>query len=171
MSDIDSILGNKIPWKIVRFFIENPSIEVSQTEMIEKLKIAKMSAVKWLNILVESKFIVKKQIGRTNIYKLDRENSIVKQIKILFTMSVLLPKMPKIDGEIYLFGSSARGEDDEKSDIDILVIGKDRSIINKIQNANKKIKVIFFTQIDWSRISRDDAAFYERVEKDRIRLV
>jgi len=85
----------------------------------------------------------------------------------------LLPKLEilKYEGEIYLYGSEARGEGLEDSDLDILVIGRERAVINKIEAIDKRVKVSFFTPLEWAKIARDDPAFYERVERDKIRLV
>ena len=82
----------------------------------------------------------------------------------------------KYNIQIFLYGSAARGEDIENSDIDLLVIGKinkERLIpeIKKISNnIGREIKIIIFNTLEWSQLVRKDAPFYERVEKDKIRL-
>jgi predicted nucleotidyltransferase len=170
MIDSQSIFGNKICWKIIEFFIDNPSAEQSQTYIIERLGIAKLSAIKWLRYLEKNKLILIRQVGRTNLYRLNKESTIVKQTKVLYTLAKLVPKLPNVEADIYLYGSASRGEDDEKSDIDILVIGKDRSVIDKIKNIDQRIKTSLFSPTAWSQIAREDPAFYERVEKDRIKM-
>jgi predicted nucleotidyltransferase len=166
------ILGNKISLKVLFLFLENPRSEFYEKEIQQKLKVARGSIRKWLDLLKNKGFIYKVQRGRLNIYRLNSENPMVKQLKILYTISRLLSNFEKIKGEAeyYLYGSAARGEDAEDSDIDILVLGKDRSIIGKIKSINKKIKVSFFTPLEWARIAKEDPAFYERVERDKIRL-
>ncbi len=167
-----SLFGNRICWTIIVLFAENPREEVSQTSVIQTLHISKRSAIKWLRFLEKSRIVMKRGVGRTNLYKLNRSNTLVRQIKVLHTLSTLLPKVARLEGaELYLFGSAARGEDDEKSDIDILLIGPDRSGIEELRRIDRRIKVTAFTPLEWSRMAREDPAFYERVEKDRIPLV
>ena len=114
--------------------------------------------------------MLKRNIGRTNLYKLNRGSPVAKQIKILNTVSNLVSRIPRVNGDVYLFCSAARGEDDEKSDIDVLIIGSDSSVINTLGKINRRIKVTFFTSLKWSKMAREDSAFYERVEKDKIKL-
>jgi len=79
--------------------------------------------------------------------------------------------------EIYLYGSASRGEDTEKSDIDILIIGKTKrsEIVDFIENISKNIKkrisFTVFSPVEWSMMRKKDKAYYERIEKDKIRLI
>jgi len=64
----------------------------------------------------------------------------------------------------------------EDSDIDLLVLGKRSSeVIDALDKLGKKIdrkiKPTFYTELEWSQCARKDYAFYERVEKDKIRLI
>ncbi|MEW6222409.1 MAG: nucleotidyltransferase domain-containing protein [Candidatus Hadarchaeota archaeon] len=97
----------------------------------------------------------------------------MKQLKILSVVSELLPKLKRHEGrgEIYLYGSAARGEGFEDSDLDILVVGRERDVISEIGKIDKRIKVSFFTPLEWAKVAREDPAFYERVLQDKIRLV
>jgi len=164
--------------KIIQFFLDNSLQEFSQTEIIRKTRIAKGTAVTNLRLLVKDKIVHLKRIGVTNLYSLNRESNIVKELKKINT----LLKFDKINNlkeniEVYLFGSAARGENTENSDIDLLIIGKTekRKIHNFFERYSKKlgkpIKIQLFTAIDWSRMQRSDKAFFERVEKDKIKLL
>lgn len=125
------------------------------------------------NILKVVKF------GRVKIYSLNITNNFVKYLKLLDTLSLLsdIPKIAKrYNVKAYLYGSAARGEDVEDSDIDILIIGKIKKEqvirdINKTSSSiNRIMKVQVFSQQEWSQLARKDKAFYERVEKDKIEL-
>ena len=170
---LEDFLGSKVSVKILSLIIENPKSEFYEKEIQKKLKVARGSVIKWLHIFENKGLIFKTQRGKLNIYRLNSENPIVRQLKILNTVSKLLPyfEMLKNEAEIYLYGSASRGEDIEDSDIDILVIGKNREVIEKIKSADKKIKVSFFTPLEWAKIAKEDPTFYDRVEKDKIRLL
>jgi len=163
--------------KILDFFLDNPSGEFYESEIRKKLGIAKASSIRGLKTLVESQFLAKRTKGRITLYKLDTENVLMKELKKLKSIFLLVSEFKGIIGvEISLYGSGARGEDREGSDLDILVIGKRLDEVMKIigkaeRKIKRRIKPSFFSQLEWSQMSKKDPAFYERVEKDKIRLV
>ena len=117
-----------------------------------------------------------------NFYRLNREDVLVKQMKRVYTLSIpfiykLKEAFEHAGIEIYLYGSAARGEDTEKSDIDLLVIGKielvtfEKEMFPIRKMCKKEITYSFFTRLEWLSMSKKDPAFFERVEKDKIRLV
>ena len=66
----------------------------------------------------------------------------------------------------------ARGEDIEGSDVDLLLLGErpDNAIIGELRK-EEKIRPVFMTFLEYSQLAKKDRPFYERIEKDRIRLV
>lgn len=88
-------------------------------------------------------------MGRLKLHGLNRENPLVDQLKVLCTIDELLPKFERYwgQGEIYIYGSAARGDGLEDSDLDILVIGRERSVVGKLKLVDDRIKISFFT---WS---------------------
>ncbi len=175
MVQINELLGNKELFKIIDFFISNPQSEFSQTEARKGIGISKTTLIKWIDKLVKMDLIDLRKIGVSNLYKLNRENSVIKQIKILKNLLMLRP-LRGIKAEVYLYGSAARGDDKGDSDFDIIIIGKltRKEIIADIDSLSKKLKrnISFkiFGKIEWSKIARKDKPFYERVEKDKIRI-
>ena len=175
MVQIYELLGNKEIMNILDFFISNSVKEFSQTDVRKYIKISKTTLIKWIHKMEKLNLLKMRKIGNSNLYKLNNEDYIVKQIKILKTLLELKP-LRKIKADAYLYGSAARGEDIEDSDIDLLFIGKinRRSIIEEIDNLSKKINkninFKIFNKIEWLNIARKDKAFYERVEKDKIRI-
>lgn len=173
VQSIDPIFENRICWRVLRFFLTNPAGEFYEKEIQQKTAAARASVRKWLHTLERSGFISVATRGRLILYRLNRENPLVKQLKVLNTMSWFMPRLNAFrgQGELYLYGSASRGEDLEDSDIDVLVIGKDRAIVDKVRAIDERIKVSFFTPLEWAKTASEDPAFYERVERDKIRLV
>jgi len=164
--------------KILLFFISRPSVKLSQTQLRQRTKISKATLVNWARLLVRNNFLLEERIGATKLYSLNSKSPVVRQLKILNTLMQLNVAQikKKFQCEIYLYGSAARGEDVEESDIDLLVIGKLKkeqiiSEIDKISNRiGRIVKVQIFNQVEWSMLASKDPAFYERVEKDKIEL-
>ena len=173
---------SEIETKLLEFFFENSGKEFFEKEVRVQSKISAGATNKYLKSLTDKNLLLHRKIGRMNFYKLNKEDELVKQMKKTYTLS--LPFMQKIkesakeiNMEIYLYGSCARGEDNEKSDVDLLVIGniepkESERFFSPIRKISKKpIKVSLFTKIEWLSMKKKDMAFFERVEKDKIRIV
>ena len=180
MVQLIRLLGNKSIMNILSFFFRNPTKEFSQIQVLKKIKIAKATLIKWLRLLVDEEVILMKRIGVTNLYRLNNENTFVKCLKILFTISGLEPikeLIKKYNVECYIYGSSARGEDVEKSDVDLIVIGRadindlKRGMLPISKKIGKELKIQAFSKQEWSSMARKDPAFYERVEKDKVQII
>ncbi len=164
------MMSKKSPNKILRLFVKNPTSEMQLKHIESATKLAKLSVLKWTKELARQKLLTTRSIGRTTLYTLSRENPSVKQFRILHNIDYINAKLGNIDSQIFLYGSFARGENDEKSDIDLLVISKDRDIIKKLKVLDDRIKVSFYSPLEWSMAARKDKVFFNNVEKDKIRL-
>ena len=156
--------------RILKLFLDSPTQELYETQVRDRTKLAKASADKWLKELEKCGILSSRRQGQTNLYRL-APGELTRLLKLIRTLDILQHKLPQTDCQIYLFGSAALGKDTEASDIDILVIGSDRNIIGKIRKVDDRIKVSFFTPVEWSMAARKDRTFYENVEKNKIRLV
>jgi len=178
MVQIIDILKSKKPFEIIEFFIENQDKEVYQSEIARKLKISRNTALKWLSILNKNNFINEKTRGKMKYFWLNKDNVVVKQIKILVNVSKLFSVLKSLDGnlEIYLYGSVARGEDDERSDVDLLIVGKiEKDKLVKIvedakETMKREIKPLVLTPLEYTELSRKDKILYENIEKSKIKL-
>ena len=173
------IINNKSAMKVVFYLILHPSKELSQKDLIDGAGLSKATMAKNIPFLKKKEIVSVKKIGVTNLVRLNNENVLVKEIKRIKIISELgdLGRLKEKNLELYLYGSCARGEYVEESDVDLLIIGciNREDIINIVQGISKKIRrnISFkiFSSMEWARLSKKDPAFYERVEKDKIRLV
>src|SRR3989338_312597 len=119
-------LGNRSLLRILTYFLRNPSASLSYTQLRKKIKIAKATLTFHLKFLVKARIVTLQAIGLNKIYRLDMNNKVVRQLKVidsLLLLELLKEAAKKYGVEIYLYGSASRGEDLEGSDIDLLVIG------------------------------------------------
>ncbi|MFH1511135.1 MAG: nucleotidyltransferase domain-containing protein [Candidatus Woesearchaeota archaeon] len=176
MVRIDELFGNPKLMEVLSYFLTHPTEEISQTSLINKTGISKATAVKWVGSLVLKELLIYKKVGRTHLYRLNNNKPLVKQLKVLNAVAQLQELKVPEGTEPYLYGSAARGEDSEDSDIDIIIIGKCKreQVVNGIdqisKNIRRKINFTIFTEIEWSKMHKNDKPFYERVEKDKISL-
>jgi len=166
-------------FRILEIFMRFPSKEFSTNEIAKKTKFSKATLAKWLSFLKNSNLLELKKIGAAKLYKLNKDAVIVRYLKILqslFNLRFLKNTAEEYNCEIFLFGSVARGEENEKSDIDLLVISDKykEAIVKEIQKyeniLGKKLKLQVFDKSEWAEMERKDKAFYERVEKDKIKI-
>lgn len=182
MNEVVQMFGlmKKTPAAILRFFIENPSREFYLKEIQRGTKAAKAGLINWLNEFVKMGVLAKKRRGRLRIYSLKRDDPFVKHLRILISIDAFLPlakELGKMGVEVYLYGSVARGEDVEGSDVDMLVLGKAEppEVARRVQafsrKVGKRVRPQFFSKFDWSRMVEKDPTFFKRVERDKVRLV
>lgn len=189
MIQLTDFLGSKICLQIIDLFIQKPETEMYQAEVINEIKLTSNpklsfpSAKKWLDFLVQNGLLFERIKGKWVLYSLDRENPVVKQYKIFTTTAKLyeliraqfvVRQSEKV--EIFLFGSTARGEDGETSDVDLLLVGSlDTDTLANLKSAlmekmQREVTVVAYTRTQYSELYRTNKPFYENLDRDKIRL-
>lgn len=156
--------------KVVRFFLENPYEEFYLRQLARKLGLSVFAIKKYADLLVNEGVIKEERKANLRYFKININNLFVKQLKIAFNLNVLL-KSGLIDflkenlaniSSIVLFGSMSKGENDKNSDVDILVIGKEKYInLGEFEEKiNRDITLHIFSWSEWNRKAKEDNAFY-----------
>ena len=119
------------------------------------------------------------QIGRTYQFHANLQNPLMQQWKLLFTLDQIqksnfvnsvLKKIPNVSS-ILLYGSKARGTDDEKSDIDILIIAHNpQKHIDLSHIMSCETNILIYTPTQWKQKFRDNKVFYDNIIYDSIVL-
>lgn len=167
--------------RLLEFFLEKPTHELYESQVRKATGISFGATNKYLKELSREKLIILRKIGRMNIYKLNKDSSSVKRMKIVHSFSMPVIDMLKKLGEslgieVYVYGSTSRGEDVENSDLDVLIIGNikphiiEKKMIPIRKKSKKNIRASIFTRLEWLSMSKKDSAFFERVEKDKVRI-
>lgn len=178
MSQITDILGNKASLELLSHFLRHATLQKNFSQLKKETRLSSATLAKALKRLHHYNLVAYAQWERLKLYTLQRDSLLVRQLKILDTLSMLLPLQDvakRLNCSIYLFGSAARGEDTERSDIDFLILAEDNAekipaIIEKSIKTKRKIAIHIFTNLEWAQMARKDPAFYERVEKDKIQI-
>ncbi len=172
---------NTRAWKILEYFFEHPYEEIYLAKLSETTKVNVFTTKQIVDELVINGFLIQKKLGKMRILKANTESLLFRYLKIYYTLmkleksglvEYLLKKISNVSS-ILLFGSGAKGEDTEKSDIDILVIGKKKSKLNleKFEKKLKrKIQLFVFSWSEWKRYANKNKAFYQEVISYSIEL-
>nr|WP_319539625.1 nucleotidyltransferase domain-containing protein [uncultured Methanospirillum sp.] len=129
-----------------------------------------------LKTLREQELVVRIDRGRLALYHAAIHNPIVREIKILCTLSEIYPVVRKMQGcvsKIILFGSSATGEDTVDSDIDLMIISLERDEIHRILAENtdisdREVSPIILTPGEFARLKTNDPPLYKRINQGKV---
>ncbi|CAJ35119.1 nucleotidyltransferase domain-containing protein [Methanocella arvoryzae] len=180
MFAIEEIISSKNCMHIIRQFLYRPDIEKYQAEVVKDSGLSYVTATRCLNTLVLGDFLHESWKGGLKIYKLKSDSPVVKHLKKFFNVAAVYEAVKHFSGqgfELYLYGSAARGEDTEDSDIDIIIIGKiDNRALVEISDGiardmNRRVNPMVKTPIEFADLSRTNTAFYESIIRDRIRII
>lgn len=150
---------------IVNLFIQNKNNYLYGREISRKLEIPQKTNQNILNKLYQENILEKKSSGKNFLFKLNLKyisideilclTEIVKliQLKENFEISQIINDLKnKFKGPILIFGSFAKGYQNEESDLDILVISKDEKDLNKIQSKYLiKINTIYLSKENFEK--------------------
>jgi len=114
-----------------------------------------------------------KIIGKTYQYKANLESPLCRQWKVLFNLDRIVDSkiveeiVKKVPGvvSVLLYGSFAKGTNDEKSDIDLLVVShrKSKTDLGFVNSLGKEANVSVLSMADWKKKALQEKVFYENV--------
>ncbi|MDI6720848.1 MAG: nucleotidyltransferase domain-containing protein [Candidatus Aenigmarchaeota archaeon] len=153
--------------------------EYSIRGLAKKTGIGIATAKVCLDYLFSKDMVKRKIVGKSHIYSFDTANYLTRYTKILFSLieindssivKEIVARYPV--NSIVLYGSAARGEDDTKSDIDILVISRKKISmpLKSEKNLKREVTLLIYTLPEWRRKSKEDKVFYDRIIIDGIPL-
>lgn len=118
--------------------------------------------------LVESEYA-----GKTILYKVNGENPLIRHFRIfenLVEINELIESIKPYSREIILFGSCARGEDDQNSDIDLFIVADDdnKEVIREIienYKIDREIKPVIVSSLELIEMEENDKIFLNEINK------
>ena len=159
--------------KFLEFFLINPYKEVYIRELAKKLKISPFATKKYADILIKEGLILDEKRANLRYHMGNTKHLFYKHAKITYNIRQLL-KSGLVDflkdnianiTSIVLFGSLAKGEDSEESDVDIIIIGKQKhlSLSEFEDKLDKEITLHFFSWSEWNDKAKEEDPFYYEI--------
>jgi predicted nucleotidyltransferase len=155
--------------KIMELFFEYPRREFYLREVSREVGVSVGAAKKYLDRLVEKRLLLRRVVGNLYLFRSNREHPIFKQKMLayntekLFDSGVVDRLLELEPTSIILYGSFARGENDENSDIDVLVISEKKDVPSFRGILDREVNVSVYSEAEWNNKAREDKAFYEQV--------
>ena len=111
------------------------------SQIARDITISKGEVSKAVKVLKDSGLVQSEQSGRNMVCFVDRRLPVFARLRTAFNLFEITPKvavLQKCADKIVLFGSCSEGTDTAESDIDLLVITRDKV---KVDKAARKIKL------------------------------
>ncbi len=167
-------------FKVLKVFFDCPFESFHVRKVAKMAKMSPATAKACLDFLFEGKFLKKEKIGNLLLFKANYDSQVFRRFKAAFNILSLessgladFLKENTSATSVVVYGSFARGEDDEKSDIDILAIAYEKKtpdLSGFEKKLKRKIKIIYYSANQWKEKAKADKPFYERVLLDGIAL-
>jgi predicted nucleotidyltransferase len=165
-------LFNKNPLLILSYLSKNNRMLYGR-KIAEDIGINQGSTSIILKKFKEMGLLESENAGKTILYRVNKENPIIKHFRIfenLIEINDLVKSIKPYSREIILFGSCARGEDNQNSDIDFFVVADDdnyEAIREKIETyeIDREIKPIIVNSLELMEMEENDKVFLEEVNK------
>lgn len=165
-------------FRVLCFFLENPTQEVYVKELSRILKISSHTSKSALDTFHKRKILNLTKKGRTHFYRLENDSYFVKNLKkvhILSKINTISFTFPEEIISVAIYGSYASGEFDERSDFDLLIISSEKKdypqVSKKIEDTlHVPVSPLVLTPFEWQELSREDTEFYMEVIKDQVLL-
>src|SRR3989344_2958987 len=157
---LEHMLQKYTRYRVLREFFDCPTKDFHMRELSRRTKIAQPSVTNHLNSLVKEGLVIKEKKGIYPTYVANRDNVLFKLYKK--SDVILRIKQTGLGDYIYdacqhdaivLFGSSAKGEDLENSDIDLFIQAPEKrlNLLQYEKKLNRKINLFF--EENFSRLS------------------
>jgi len=149
---LNKILNNEIKIKILRFLCKTEA-EWSGRQIAQEIKVSPAACHKALRELNNERVLLLRSIGKSYLYRLNKENIIVSNL-----LKPLYERESKIPGDVYraiirnisslvindivsiaVFGSIKKGKERPTSDIDLLVLVRNPEDKRKVEEDFGKI--------------------------------
>ena len=166
-----------VGFKILEYFLKYPTGETYLKELAKKLQISPRS-VKIYCDLFEKEGIIKREIkGNLHIFSINNDNFRVREMKRAYFINSLaemnIENIAEECASIAVYGSYASGNYDEKSDIDILVIGDEKNVNRQIvldimKKIDREIQLNIISIIKWEKMKKDKDHFVTSIIRNHI---
>ncbi|MCX6664558.1 MAG: nucleotidyltransferase domain-containing protein [Euryarchaeota archaeon] len=140
---LEKIIGKKSKIKILRFLLDNDDHSYCLDDISKSTGISCGTVYPSLKELLEVRVITQRKVGRSILYIINKNHVLFPQIKELINFEKkslqiiaeqFVDSLPKKDIiAVILFGSVAREEFNEKSDIDILIIYRRENVKPEVE--------------------------------------
>jgi len=166
-----------VGFKVLEYFLIYPTENTYLKELAKKLQISPRSVKIYCDIFEKEGIIIREIKGNMHIFKTNNDNFRVKEMKRAYFINLLaelnIEKIAEESVSITVYGSYASGNFDEKSDIDILVIGDEKNVkrelvVDIMKKIEKEIQLSVIPLIKWEKLKKENDHFVKNIIRNHI---
>lgn len=161
--------------------LSSPQVSFSVRGLARAAGLSPGAAQTALKYMQQTELVSLKIVGKTFQFKANLDSALCRHWKIVFNLEQItdsrivqecVKKIPALQS-VLLYGSFARGTNDEKSDIDLLFITHHPVKINLgfVNRLKKEANITVFSLNEWRKNALENKVFYENIILDSIALV
>jgi predicted nucleotidyltransferase len=154
---LKNLIGSKTRQIVLKAFVESPDTEYYTRQLAGLHRISVGTLHRELKKLSSLGILKARNIGNIKLFSLNKQNPVYEEIKNIIyktegVVKFLKDAIPGINGikAAFVYGSFAKGDERQDSDVDIFLIGDaidENELIRAINNIEKKLfKEINYTQ-------------------------
>ena len=156
---------------ILAYLCQNPQQSFYSGELAEKTSLSKGGTNQSLRELAHQGILKTEKKGHMTFYSADISSPSVRQFKILQNVSMfesIVNKLRPFADRVVLFGSCAKGEDTQESDVDLLVVSRDKGHIRSLipeTKAKRKIQLLLKTPPEYVQLESKEPVFFKEIQQ------
>lgn len=166
-----NILVSTNAQKILWFLIQHPGKGYLEKEIQKSTKISKAGVNFALKDLTKVKLTQRQKRGKIAFYRVDYTHPVIKQLKTLrnvLEINPILEKLKPKSEKVILYGSCARGEDIDQSDLDLFVVTNNENEVSNMSKewrSKRKLQLVVRSPLKYAEMESDEPTFYSEVSR------
>lgn len=166
-----------VGFKVLEFFLVHTSLEIHLNELARHLEISQGSTKSYCDAFVGEGLILESSKGNLRLFRLNRDDFAVREMtKAYYLLKLKHLGIERIAADcisLAIYGSFARGDIDERSDLDLLVIGDesnvDRDKVLEIQDTmGREVQLTLLPYYRWEAMKKEGDKFAESILKKHV---
>ncbi len=155
--------------KVLELFINNPYEQYYLREASRILEISPMTVKRALALLLNERLLVREKFKNQILFRANMDSPAFLHLKTAYNlawleerdlMEYVKERLPGLS-TLVLYGSFAKGENDESSDIDLLAIAPvKRADLHLTDYLGKETSLVIFSTSEWKEQAKNNKAFY-----------
>ena len=161
---------------ILQTLAQDPEKRLHTRKVAEKAKVSVGAASMILRELEGSHLLEMEEMGGMKVYRLNLDNPVAREFKILFNVSGLndlVASLKESADKIILFGSASEGTDTGESDLDLFILTSEPKTARIAlrgfrEHSSGSLAPIIATPVEWARLRRRDRPLYESISRGKV---
>jgi hypothetical protein len=166
-----------VGFTVLEYFLTHPTEKAYLKELAKKLQVSPRS-IKIYCDLFEKEGIINREIrGNVHLFSLNNDVFTVREMKrtymCLFLRSVGIEDVAETPTSLAIYGTYASGSYDERSDIDLLILGEEKDvkrdrITNIMKKIDREIQLTVIPPMKWEKMKQNRDSFVESILKKHV---